>query len=226
MPDGWEAENGTDPFVADDDQDPDMDGLSNEAEFFIGTDPQDPDTDDGGESDGSEVYNQKDPLDPEDDNGPVFTGELYVTPGNGFNVIEFPTNPGYDHMWLYRSTDPDNGYELLDTAVPPTGSYIDSDVDNDTTYFYRLLAIGEEGQRTWPTDAAAVTPKSDPVAPGGWVVINGGAEETDSLEVVLSLGGMDDAEPHLPHAHVEVTTSMNMKTAHRKRCVFLMIPIL
>ncbi len=50
--------------------DPDNDGLTNEEEVEIGTDPLDPDTDDDGLNDGEEVDLGTDPLDPDtDDDG-------------------------------------------------------------------------------------------------------------------------------------------------------------
>ena len=51
--------------------DPDGDGLSNEEEFFLGTDPANPDTDGDGRTDGEEVHGdvRSDPLDPDSDGG-------------------------------------------------------------------------------------------------------------------------------------------------------------
>jgi len=42
MPDGWEVGNGLDPLVADADQDPDFDTMSNGDEYFADTDPHSP----------------------------------------------------------------------------------------------------------------------------------------------------------------------------------------
>lgn len=47
--------------------DSDEDGLSDDLEISIGTDPNNPDTDGGGVSDGVEVENEKDPLNKKDD---------------------------------------------------------------------------------------------------------------------------------------------------------------
>ena len=51
--------------------DPDGDGLSNEEEFFLGTDPANPDTDGDGRTDGEEVHGdiRSNPLDPDSDGG-------------------------------------------------------------------------------------------------------------------------------------------------------------
>jgi hypothetical protein len=56
--DGWELENGFDPFAdADGDLDVDFDGLANDAEFRADTDPRDADSDNDGMPDGFEVDN-------------------------------------------------------------------------------------------------------------------------------------------------------------------------
>ncbi|MDT0645056.1 hypothetical protein RM553_19650, partial [Zunongwangia sp. F363] len=48
--------------------DQDDDGLTNDEEAGLGTDPNDPDTDDDGINDGDEVDNGSNPLDPCDPN--------------------------------------------------------------------------------------------------------------------------------------------------------------
>lgn len=57
--------------------DSDGDGLTDDEEATLGTNPNDPDTDGGGQNDGDEVANGTDPLDPSDDEVPgpdVFCG--------------------------------------------------------------------------------------------------------------------------------------------------------
>lgn len=55
MPDDWERSNGLDDTKDDSQDDKDQDGLSNQQEFDLGTDPQNPDTDGDGLSDGEET---------------------------------------------------------------------------------------------------------------------------------------------------------------------------
>ena len=52
LPDGWEVDGGTDPYIQDDTSDPDGDGLANAEELAALTDPSDPDTDGDGVMDG------------------------------------------------------------------------------------------------------------------------------------------------------------------------------
>ena len=78
--DGSETgEDGTDPTDPTDDIgfDWDDDGLTNEEEFILGTDPANPDTDGDGRTDGEEVYEEPltDPFDPDSDDGGVSDGD-------------------------------------------------------------------------------------------------------------------------------------------------------
>jgi hypothetical protein len=65
---GFEADRGMNPFVANEDEDDfDNDGLTNGQERALGTDPGDPDTDGDDLSDGDEVVLGADPLEPDSD---------------------------------------------------------------------------------------------------------------------------------------------------------------
>ena len=61
--------------------DPDGDGLSNDDEAALGTDPGNADTDGDGISDGREVANLTDPLDPNDPGDPDDDGNVLTSPG-------------------------------------------------------------------------------------------------------------------------------------------------
>lgn len=68
IPDGWEVDNGMDPFTSDASQDPDSDGLTNIEEMFYGTDPHLADTDNDGVRDAEECKGFfSDPLNPDFD---------------------------------------------------------------------------------------------------------------------------------------------------------------
>jgi hypothetical protein len=197
LPDHWEETNGTNPFISDSQKDPDQDGLSNLSEYNNGTDPLDPDSDDGGESDGSEVTNKKDPLDPKDD-GVKITGELYIEPGKGLNIITYPTLPGIVNWSLYFSTNPDQGYSLLNGQAPLTGVFTHTNLTNGLPYWYYLVGTGSGGARSAPSSVVQATPSEDPLPPGGSILINDGAAFTNLLDVSLSLQAENDAPPHTP----------------------------
>lgn len=216
LPDTWEKEHGTDPNTPDGQQDPDLDGLITFDEYYNGTDPHDPDTDDGGENDGSEVQANHDPHDPGDDSIPATTGELYLTPWDGANILTFPVLPQWhSYFRLYRTTDPDQGYQLINPQVPPTGAYTDTQVSNGTTYWYRLVAVSPQGSQSAPSNPVAGTPKTDPVAPGGFVLINDGDDTTRSRTVQLDIGGSDDEPAHVPSPQPMVEASDTPPTEMR-----------
>lgn len=110
VPDGDEDEAGTDPLDAGDD-DVDGDGLGNDAEERLGTDPGDPDTDGDGLSDGLEVDLGTDPT-AQDTDGDDLDDGTEVELGTD------PTEPDSDGDGL------DDGQEVgdsdpLDPADPP-----------------------------------------------------------------------------------------------------------
>ena len=67
----------------------DGDGLTNDEEAEIGTDPNNADTDGGGVDDGTEVANGTDPLDPTDD----FSDDLSVGGGTLFGACASTSAP-------------------------------------------------------------------------------------------------------------------------------------
>ena len=84
-----------------------------------------------------------------------FTAELQWTVGSEIDL---------DHYEIERST---NGltFELLDDEVSLTGSYTDSSVDEDTTYYYQLYAVDESGNRSSPASDNVTTPLDDTLPP-------------------------------------------------------------
>ncbi len=207
LPDRWEDLYGLDSNDPNDPgEDYDLDGLSNEEEFFRGTLPWDPDTDDGGESDGSEVRNGRDPLYDKDDQVPPIVDYGVVTqridipvhePQPNTNILHFPVSESYTRMLIYR-TDPSwSGFRLLDEvdlAADPSGVYYDSGLSNGVSYIYYLVAEGESGVRTAPTEPFVGTPKADPLPPKGWLLLNFGASKVDGRLITLHFDSSADAK--------------------------------
>ena len=201
MPDTFEAEYG----VTDPADDPDLDGLANLDEYNAGTDPTNSDSDGSGENDGSEVTvlaanaptAATDPLNPDDDR--IEAPEFFNTqPGTGLVTLTFDTKPGYVAMVLYRSTQPDSGFNLVAQDIPPTGEYVDQDVTNETTYYYKIYATDNAdfaaAHKSAVLDGDAVKPSVDPVPPLAQVFIDGGAPSTKNIGVTLTFGPYEDAE--------------------------------
>jgi Mg-chelatase subunit ChlD len=199
LPDAWEIFYGTNPKVPDEKTDPDQDGCTSLTEYSNGSNPLDADTDDGGENDCSEISGKKDLFDPLNDSIHT-TSELYGAAGVGQNLLGLPLLPGIDHWILYRSTDPDSGYQLLNSQVPVSDTYKDPGLLNDQTYFYKLEGVSPGGAVSSPSDPLSLTPKLDPLPPGGAVFINNGQSTTTSQSVTLTLQAVDDGAVHTPGA--------------------------
>jgi hypothetical protein len=102
--------------------------------------------------------------------------------------------------------------------LPLGGSYEDSAV-NDMTYYYRLIAedaaitiaqdggIAAPGHRSAVLDSEAVTPSLDPVPPQAFVIVNGSAASTRSLNVTLSFAPYE-YEPSDPNGFDDITHAL------------------
>jgi hypothetical protein len=142
--DGSERQNGRNPVDFPDDDngnlqnDNDGDGLTNEQEGVIGTDPENPDTDADGVRDGVEVngVNDTDPLDPDSDDDGLCdgggAGGGQCAPGedvNGNGITEVtetsPTNPDTDGDGLGDGLEVGSDFE--NGATNP----LDPDTDDD-----------------------------------------------------------------------------------------------
>lgn len=128
--------------------DPDLDELTNEWEYFAGTDPCNSDTDGGGENDGSEVtLHGLDPLDPSDDEIEAIDSSVASLEDSAI-ILTYDVKAEYTQMRLFRSTHPQVGYVLYDNDIPLSGTYTDSNVVARLPYFYRLMAIDAGGHRS------------------------------------------------------------------------------
>ena len=190
LPDWWEQENGTDPSVPDQHQDPDQDGLPNGDEYAWGTHPRDADTDDGGESDGSEANRHSDPLNPMDDL--IGQPRAMAWPGVGKVWVRFTVRPEYASVDILRASSASGPFLVVAPATAPTGEWVDLTVVNGTEVCYRVVANGSAGQRSAPSEVTCTIPKADPIAPTGWVLINNGLGLTSKFDVQLTLWAEDN----------------------------------
>lgn len=195
LPDTWERLHSLDPNDPTGDNgaegDPDHDGLSNIEEYRNGTDPMDSDTDRGGESDGSEVGAGRDPLNPEDD-AIIPPTTIFVVPGNMLNTIYFSLTQQYESILIYRSVHETITYEAIARIPPGEGVYVDNDVENGQTYYYKVFAANKEGATSGLTPSASGTPGEDTEPPEGFLIINYGAELTYTQGVKLTLVASED----------------------------------
>ncbi|MCB0111685.1 MAG: VWA domain-containing protein, partial [Caldilineaceae bacterium] len=181
LPDTYEQQNG----LTSPDGDNDLDWLDNYSEYLLGTDANNSDTDGSGENDGSEVEKQKNPFSEKDDSiaAPAFVD---ATADVNSVRIHFDVKPGYHHMILYRAESPNGPWQLRDQEVPPTGEYIDKEVNNGQGYWYKMMAVDEKNHRSAVIASQGVVPSADPFAPEARILINNGAPTTADLLVKLS----------------------------------------
>ncbi len=216
LPDGWERTHGLDPRDKGDGRgDSDRDGLSNRCELRLGTRPDNSDTDAGGEADGSElgrgvdgcVVVGNDPLDRRDDRvGPLVAavGSAEATPqGRPFVslVLGNPTDGRLRSVDIRRRVV--KGREVVsDWRLVAEGvdgrEYVDRDVSDGLTYAYEVTptVVDADGRaRTGRVlRSNRITAASDPYAPSGSVLVNGGAKATRRRLVTLSIAA-DDVSP-------------------------------
>ena len=81
------------------------------------------------------------------------------------------------------------------TSVPPNSEWIDRAVTNDLSYCYLVEAVGATvggaSRASDHPDPTCATPRLDPYAPHGSVVINGEARSTTARTVTLRLESSD-----------------------------------
>jgi outer membrane protein OmpA-like peptidoglycan-associated protein len=163
-------------FIESGDADPDKDGLTNNEEKELGTDPNNPDTDGDGLKDGAEVKTYRtNPLNPDTDSDGLKDGE---------EVLTYRTNP------LNPDTDGDglkDGEEVLNYRTDP----LNPDTDGDG------LKDGEEVLK-YKTDPLKPDTDGDGLTDGDEVL----KYSTDPLKLDTDGDGLTDSEEVLTfHTH-------------------------
>jgi hypothetical protein len=172
--------------------DADLDQLLCADEYFAGTDPNNSDTDSGGESDESEADRHGlDPLDPADDE--IEALDYAHTEAQNRSVkLSYDVKGEYVTMIAYRASDLNGPWNLHISELSLTGSYTDTNVVNDTEYFYCLQGIDSADHWSAVMCTSGVTPRLDPVPPMAGILINGGSATTENAAVVLSFVPSDE----------------------------------
>lgn len=195
LPDHWEEDHGLDPDVPNPtNSDPDGDTLFTFLEFQIGTHPLDSDTDNGGESDGSEYRRGAIPQAyPRDD----LIRPVDVTAWAGSNKVwlTFTAPPPGGHVKVFRGNDVAGPFVQVGQTSPGIKVYIDV-VYNHTEYCYRVVAVNADGRESGGNEVNCLTPREDPMAPQGQLVINGDAASTSDVSILLSLSATDTPADH------------------------------
>ena len=109
--------------------------------------------------------------------------------------VRFSSTRDYDHMRILRARTPDGPWVEVAASVPPGSEWIDRAVTNDMHYCYLVEAVsatvGGASRASDHPDPTCATPRLDPYAPHGSVVINDEARATASRSVVLRLDASD-----------------------------------
>ncbi len=212
IPDTYEQQND----LTNPDGDNDLDWLDNYSEYILGTDPNDSDTEDGGENDGSEVEKKKDPFNLKDDRirEPAF---FNATADVNSVKLTFDVKEGYQQMILYRGESPNGPWQLRDQEVPPTGEYLDKEVKNGQSYWYKLMAVDGNAHRSAVVASQGATPSEDPFAPEAKILINNGAATTNDLQVKLSFVPYEDDEFYADIVAMKLGNSRDLSNVEWQR---------
>ncbi len=114
--DGWEYDNGLNPFTMDSQEDPDNDDLSNIEEFHYNTNPHNNDTENDGMPDGWEIeYN----LNPNYDDSFEDPDIDYLSNIEEFHYNTYPNDPDSDNDGILDGEEIEQGTNPLDPNDPP-----------------------------------------------------------------------------------------------------------
>lgn len=101
---------------------------------------------------------------------------------------EFWPEVGIDGYNLYRAENPDDPFIQINQDIITGNSYVDNQVENGTTYYYKIKAVKDNGYETPFSEVYAATPISFPMNQGILVIDetkdgNGTAGNPDDAQV-------------------------------------------
>lgn len=94
---------------------------------------------------------------------------LVATPGDDVVVLDWDDNSELDLVGyeVFRSTSPDVDSTGTPYATTTSSAYTDNVVDNGTTYYYVVIAVGSAGDSAESNEASATPMPPVPAAPAG-----------------------------------------------------------
>jgi fibronectin type 3 domain-containing protein len=129
-------------------------------------------------------------------NPPAAPEELTASAANGYVSLQWDAVSGATAYRVYRSDNADGPFTRLVQQVAAT--FTDYDVQNGTTYFYRVTAVDVAGNESGPSDVVSATPTGiiigdvePPAAPTGLTATAGDGR--------VQLDWNDNSEPDLDH---------------------------
>jgi hypothetical protein len=183
-----EAYLGTNPLdPSDGATDADGDGLTLAQELAAGTNPTSPDTDGGGEADGSEVARGLDPLSPNDDAALGSLGIAPVPADGGIVKVNLATSATSGQIIIHRTDS--NGTVVTSSVAVGTTVQQDGPLPAGV-YTYDATLVGSNGAVGPVVKVAPITVADDVTPPDFVVTLDGGTVQTQ-----------------LDHADVWVTSS-------------------
>ncbi len=134
----------------------------------------------------------KKPSEPEYDN--PFDNQNPNSNGDPFQLTAVMASGGITLSWtiphvsglvgfmIYRSESEQNGYNPIQSLDRTKNTFLDTNIENGHSYWYRISAINDKNLETAYNNTAAVNIITSPA-----LVINGGTKFTSSRSVILSI---------------------------------------
>ncbi|GEM_PF-3097955 len=127
---------------------------------------------------------------PFDPNNPQTGGDPFTLTakiGGGGVTVEWQL-PDFDALKafnIYRSETEKTGYDKIGEVQKDKRKYVDKNIENGHSYWYRVTAVNKNDDESKITNTAGVNIKTQPV-----LVINGGAQYTATRQVNLTILAM------------------------------------